>query len=237
MVRSGDRSFYDLAVGRGYTDAFAENIGAAGGSSIFLGSSSSQTASFSGAKTSAEGTYADPGAGWSIDSDVSTAGGAKDTATTRDAALAQATSRIFVNAETFHNNGLGGADRAYLDTYYQGLTAATDESRTTAFSQLTGVKITGNSVISDAMDEEAHLSLKKGSAKIELKPSSNSVKLSFPVLQAKISGEPDPGYGYREETQTQNSDTAVPDNFAWGYYRTIVNSNGGTPAIPVPPQP
>jgi hypothetical protein len=243
MNRGSSRSYYDFATDDAISTTLAEQYGLANAVSGIPGSSAKQKILLTNMKADAEGSFSDAG-DFTITEESAVAGTSKIEMTNREIADSWASTRIYSGATTTHDMTTD-ADLARIDAYYQAYASGTDNANQKTVVQMSGVGITGSAEVTDSdgsaadSSESVSLSLKKGSSKIDFNTGSNKIKITFPLVMAKISGErdaADPEIGEREQTATYQTWSA-PLNEAYAQWRARVDTNAQNPAPIVPPQP
>jgi hypothetical protein len=242
MEHSAVRDYYETSSDDGVVKAQTEAVAVAletGGD----GWTSSQKVSFTGAKISADGSRQQFGE--SLQTSESTlAGTGTVELTAKDTSDSSASSRIYSLATTRHNY-FTEADQGRIDAYYQTYFSGDDNANQKGTVQLSGVGITDKAVVTyeDGIgadhSESDSLSLKKGSAKIAFDTAKNKITITFPYVNAKISGmrdAADPEIGERVQTATYQTWSADP-NVAYAQWRARVDTNVQNPAPITPPQP
>jgi hypothetical protein len=237
---------------RGYYDIAADDDVSKSGTNAVAGATeegsddawvTSQKASFSGAKASSDGSleiFND----FALTSESTLAGTGTVDLSTKGVSESAASARIASQSTSSHGSA-SEADQGRIDAYYQTYFSGLDNANQKAKVQLSGVTITDEVVVTDLdgsvadSSENAALSLKKGSALIDFNTGSNKVKITFPYVNAKISGErdaADPEIGERVQTETYQTWSADP-NVAYARWRARVDTNVQNPAPITPPQP
>jgi hypothetical protein len=243
MNRASSRSYYDFATDDAISTTLAEQYGLANAASGIPGSSAKQKILLTSMKASAKGSFSETG-DFTITEESAVAGTSRIDMTNREIADSWGSTRIYSGATTTHDMTTD-ADLARIDAYYQAYASGTDNANQKTVVQMSGVGITGSAEVTDldgsAADssESVSLSLKKGSSKIDFNTGSNKIKITFPLVMAKISGDreaADPEIGEREQTATYQTWSA-PLNEAYAQWRARVDTNVQNPAPITPPQP